>query len=120
MALHMTCSTRRMGLDGVLTAIAKVCAEEVVVPPDVGCCAFAGDKGFRRPEMNAHALRALAPAVKDCSAGYSTSRTCEIGLTVHGGVNYRSIARLVDSVARSLPERATLDFCTTGRPLRVD
>ena len=106
-ALHMTCSTRRMGLDAVLTAIAKACAEEVVVPPDVGCCAFAGDKGFTRPEMNAHALRALAPAVKDCSAGYSTSRTCEIGLTVHGGVNYRSIARLVDSVARSLPERAT-------------
>ena len=104
----MTCSTRRRGSDGVLTAIAKTCAEEVVVPPDVGCCAFAGDKGFTRLEMNAHGLRALAAAVKDCSAGYSTSRTCEIGLTVHGGVNYRSIARLVDSVARSLPERATV------------
>jgi len=107
-ALHLTCSTRRMGLDGVLTEIAKACAEEVVVPPDVGCCAFAGDKGFTHPEMNAHALRALAPAIKACSAGYSTSRTCEIGLTAHGGVNYRSIARLVDSVAQSLPERATV------------
>jgi D-lactate dehydrogenase len=39
---------------------------------------------------------ALAPAIKDCSVGYSTSQTCEIVLTVHGGVNYRSIARLVD------------------------
>ncbi len=95
-----------MGLDGVLTAIARDCADEVVVPPDVGCCAFAGDKGFTRPEMNAHALRALAPAIEGCSAGYSTSRTCEIGLTVHGGVNYRSIARLVDGVARSRPESA--------------
>ena len=107
-ALHMTCSTRRMGLDGVLTAIAKACAEDVVVPPDVGCCAFAGDKGFTYPKMNAHALRALAPAIEACSAGYSTSRTCEIGLTAHGGVNYRSIARLVDSVARSRTERVAV------------
>ena len=97
-----------MGLDGVLTAIAKACAEDVVVPPDVGCCAFAGDKGFTCPKMNAHALRALAPAIEACSAGYSTSRTCEIGLTAHGGINYRSIARLVDSVARSRTERVTV------------
>jgi D-lactate dehydrogenase len=53
-----------MGLDRALTAIAKACADDVVVPPDVGCCAFAGDREFKRPEMNAHALRArlrLAP-----------------------------------------------------------
>ena len=59
----------------------------------------AGDKGFVRPEMNAYALRSLAPAVKDCTAGYSTSRTCEIGLSVHSGVTYRSVAGLVDRVA---------------------
>jgi len=75
-------------------------AEQVTIPSDVGCCAFAGDKGFSRPEMNAHALRALAPAVGDCASGYSTSRTCEIGLTAHGGIPYRSIARLVDRVAQ--------------------
>ena len=98
-ALHPTCSTRRMGLDSKLLAVAQACAETVVVPPDVGCCGFAGDKGFVRPEMNAHALRTLKPAVAGCTAGYSTSRTCEIGLSVHGGIHYRSIARLVDSVA---------------------
>jgi D-lactate dehydrogenase len=99
-ALHLTCSTRRMGLDAMLTAVAQACAEHVVVPADIGCCAFAGDKGFARPEMNAHALRSLAPAVKNCTAGYSTSRTCEIGLSLHGGLTYRSVADLVDSVAR--------------------
>ena len=99
-ALHLTCSTRRMGLDATLMAVAQACAEHVVVPADIGCCAFAGDKGFVRPEMNAHALRSLAPAIKDCTAGYSTSRTCEIGLSVHGGVTYRSVADLVDSVAQ--------------------
>ena len=99
-ALHLTCSTRRMGLDGTLLAVAQACAEHVVVPADIGCCAFAGDKGFVRPEMNAHALRTLAPAIKDCAAGYSTSRTCEIGLSLHGGVTYRSVADLVDRVAQ--------------------
>ena len=99
-ALHLTCSTRRMGLDDALQTLARACAEQVTIPSDVGCCAFAGDKGFSRPEMNAHALRALAPAVGDCASGYSTSRTCEIGLTAHGGIPYRSIARLVDRVAQ--------------------
>ena len=98
-ALHLTCSTRCMGLDATLMAVAQACAEHVVVPTDIGCCAFAGDKGFVRPEMNAHALRSLASAIKDCAAGYSTSRTCEIGLSMHGGATYRSVAVLVDSVA---------------------
>jgi D-lactate dehydrogenase len=49
--------------------------------------------------MNKHALRTLARAIAGCEAGYSTGRTCEIGLSVHGGVPYRSIANLVDSVA---------------------
>jgi D-lactate dehydrogenase len=106
-ALHLTCSTRRMGLDATLLAVAQACAEHVVVPAEIGCCAFAGDKGFVRPEMNAHALRSLATAVKDCVAGYSTSRTCEIGLSLHGGVTYRSVADLVDRVAQRRNARSS-------------
>ncbi len=98
-ALHTTCSTRRMGQEDKLLALANACAEKVVVPTSVGCCAFAGDKGFTRPEMNAHALRELGREISGCAAGYSTSRTCEIGLTIHGGVSYRSIASLLDSVS---------------------
>jgi len=69
-----------------------------------------------RPEMNAHALRSLAPAIKNCTAGYSTSRTCEIGLSVHGGVTYRSIADLVDSVAHGRNERSITVRVPTGEP----
>ena len=104
-ALHHTCSSRRMGLDSKLLALAKACAKTVVVPPEVGCCGFAGDKGFIQPEINAHALRTLAPAVAGCGTGYSTSRTCEIGLSVHGGIPYRSIASLVDRVSQPLERR---------------
>ncbi|WP_395452365.1 FAD-binding and (Fe-S)-binding domain-containing protein (plasmid) [Azospirillum melinis] len=103
--LHLTCSTRRMGLDGALTAVAKACAETVVVPPDVGCCGFAGDKGFTTPELNAHALRHLPATVPEgCASGYSTSRTCEIGLSDKAGVPYRSIVYLVDACATAKAE----------------
>jgi D-lactate dehydrogenase len=115
-ALHLTCSTRRMGLDAKLTAVAQACAHHVVIPTDIGCCAFAGDKGFVRPEMNAHALRSLAPAVKNCMAGYSTSRTCEIGLSVHSSVTYRSVAELVDSVAHGRNEGSIVERVSEGGP----
>jgi D-lactate dehydrogenase len=47
--------------------------------------------------LNAHALMGLKGELPEgCSAGYSHSRTCEIGLTLHAGIPYRSIAYLVD------------------------
>lgn len=106
--LHATCSTRRMGLDAKLQAIAEACAETVVVPDGVGRCGFAGDKGFMTPELNDHALRHLKAAVPaGCTAGYSTSRTCEIGLSSHAGVPYRSIVHLVDACARGRASSCT-------------
>lgn len=98
-ALHITCSMRRMGLADTILALARLCAEQVVVPEEVGCCGFAGDRGFTHPEVNAYALRKLRPAI-ECSGariGYSNSRTCEIGLTTHSGIPYVSIVYLVDA-----------------------
>ena len=34
-AVHVTCSMRRMGLAGVIVALARLCADEVVVPEEV-------------------------------------------------------------------------------------
>jgi D-lactate dehydrogenase len=90
-----------MGLEGKLQAVAAKCSEHVVVPDGVGCCGFAGDKGFTEPELNAHALRHLKTGVPQGSeGGYSTSRTCEIGLAHHSGMPYRSIVYLVDACTR--------------------
>ena len=101
-ALHITCSMRRMGLADKIIALAKRCATNVVLPEGVGCCGFAGDKGFTQPELNAYALRKLRLAVEQSGAteGYSNSRTCEIGLTTHSGIEYRSIAYLVELATR--------------------
>ena len=95
-AVHVTCSSTRMGLTNKFLALARACANEVVVPADIDCCGFAGDKGFTTPELNASALEGLADKVAGCSAGYSNSRTCEIGLSEHGGIPYRSIFSLLD------------------------
>jgi D-lactate dehydrogenase len=86
-----------MGLAGKLEAVAKLCAEQVVIPPGVGCCGFAGDRGFSHPELNASALAELAAGLPEgCREGFSTSRTCEIGLSQHAKRPYHSIVFLVD------------------------
>jgi D-lactate dehydrogenase len=74
----------------------SACSTQVVIPEHITCCGFAGDKGFSTPELNASALRTLKGAVSHCDAGYSTSRTCEIGLSHHSGIDYKSIVYLVD------------------------
>ena len=78
--------------------LAKRCVSEVLVPEEVGCCGFAGDKGFTHPEVNAFALRKLRPQIEEKGVveGFSTSRTCEIGLATNSGVPYKSIVYLVD------------------------
>ncbi|CAA7613176.1 FAD/FMN-containing dehydrogenase [Candidatus Terasakiella magnetica] len=99
--VHVNCGARKMGLDAKMAALAKACATQVVTPDGIGCCGFAGDKGFTTPELNDHALRALASQVPEaCEAGYSSNRTCEIGLAEHAEVPYRSIASLLDRTTR--------------------
>lgn len=99
-ALHTTCSSEKMGLAAKLYRVARACADEVVVPDKVGCCGFAGDRGFTYPELNASALEELHDQVCSCTAGYSNSRTCEIGLSLHGGIEYSSIVYLVERCSR--------------------
>ena len=97
-AVHVTCSMRKMGLADQIIDLAKLCSSEVLVPEEVGCCGFAGDKGFTNPEVNSYALRKLRPQIEanNIQIGYSNSRTCEIGLTTNSGIPYASIVYLVD------------------------
>jgi D-lactate dehydrogenase len=96
-AIHVTCSGIKMGLGPALRKVAEMCSTSVVVPEGVECCGWAGDRGFTVPELNASALRNLRDSIPPgCAGGYSTSRTCEIGLTLHSGIPYRSIMDLVD------------------------
>ena len=103
-AVHVTCSTQHLGESQALIDLARRCSKQVVIPEGIHCCGFAGDKGFTTPELNAHALRTLKDAVQYCNEGISTSRTCEIGLSTHSGIDYHGLVYLVDRVttARAL------------------
>jgi D-lactate dehydrogenase len=106
-ALHVPCSAVKAGLVETFKRVASACAEKVVHPASVGCCGFAGDRGFTHPELNASALALLPGAIPaGCEAGYSASRTCEIGLSLHSGIPYRSLAVLVDRCASPRPARS--------------
>ena len=101
-ALHFTCSTREMGLVDKMTGLARLCSNHVFLPEGVGCCGFAGDRGWTHPEVNRWALRKLRKQLEDnrIEMGYSNSRTCEVGLETNGGIPYQSIVYLVNEVTR--------------------
>jgi D-lactate dehydrogenase len=98
--LHVTCSSRRMGIEDQMVKLAQACASHVIIPEHIQCCGWAGDKGFTTPELNAAAVHSLKEQVpSDCTRGFSNSRTCEIGLSHHSGIPYQSILYLVDEVS---------------------
>ena len=95
------CSTKKMGLENKLAELAQMCSQKVIIP-EANCCGFAGDRGFTFPELNKHGLRYLKPQLnEEIRSGYSTSRTCEIGLSLHSGVNYQSVIYLIDEVSEA-------------------
>ena len=104
-ALHVNCSLRRTGGEAPLRQVMAACAETVIEPAGVGCCGFGGDRGFAVPELNQYALRYAAEGLPDaCVQGYSSNRTCEIGLTAQTGRSYRSIAHLLEECSRNMTE----------------
>jgi D-lactate dehydrogenase len=96
--LHPTCSSARLGIDDALSRVAGAVAEEVVIPDDWGCCAFAGDRGLLHPELTSAATAAESADVTAArsAAHASLNRTCELGMTRATGVEYRHVLELLD------------------------
>ena len=99
--IHTTCSSRKMGLEDKFKKLAQLCSTEVIIPSDVKCCGFAGDRGFNFPELNKSALRHLKEQTAGAKMAFSTSKTCEIGLSNESGLDYNSIFYLVNKVTKS-------------------
>lgn len=94
------CSAKKIGMEKNLVELSKMCAKKVVCV-ESNCCGFAGDRGFTYPELNEHGLRHLSEQIPDgCKEGYSTSRTCEIGMSEQSNINFKSIFYLIDEVTR--------------------
>jgi len=94
-AIHPTCSTEKMGQTSALKSLAEICTTSVHIPKDWGCCGFAGDKGLNYPELNQAATNYPSNDLSEVKYGFSTSRTCEVGMMNYSNINYKSIAYLV-------------------------
>lgn len=101
-ALHPVCSVTKLNLTPKLQGIARACSEAVFTPTSAGCCGFAGDRGFLVPELTASATKDEAAEVSQHKHdGYfSSSRTCEIGMTRSTGEIYRSYIYLLEIATR--------------------
>ena len=101
-AVHPTCSSAQIGSTDDLLAICRAIADEVDVPLDAGCCAFAGDRGMLHPELTASATarEAAEVASRDHDAYVSTNRTCEIGMTRATHKPYRHVLELLAELTR--------------------
>ncbi|MFB7607656.1 FAD-binding and (Fe-S)-binding domain-containing protein [Streptomyces gardneri] len=100
--VHPTCSMRHLGDEEQLTRLAEACAEEVVVPADAGCCAFAGDRGMLHPELTASATAREAAEVtaRSFDAHLSANRMCEIGMDRATGRTYQSVLLALERATR--------------------
>jgi len=93
-AIHVPCSSKKLGVESTFAKIAGMCAKEVT-PSGIPCCGMAGDRGMRFPELTGSSLSYL-DLPQGCSDGYSTSRTCEMSLSNHSDVAFRGLVYLVD------------------------
>lgn len=102
LVLHPTCSSRQLGIDADLAAIAAAAAEDVSVPTSWGCCGFAGDRGMLHPELTAAATAPEAAEVKALGAEnhVSCNRTCEIGMTRATGRPYGHVLEALEKATR--------------------
>jgi len=102
-AVHVPCSSKKMGLMNDFNKVASLCSEDVV-PTDIPCCGMAGDRGLRYPELTGASLQHLKKRMerRDVTAGFSTSRTCEMSLSNHGGVPFQGLVHLADAQSKPL------------------
>ncbi|MYW63504.1 FAD-binding protein [Streptomyces sp. SID8379] len=103
--LHPTCSMEHLGDVAQLRAVAEACADEVVIPDDAGCCAFAGDRGMLHKELteSATAKEAAEVTSRSYDAHLSANRMCEVGMDHATGRSYYSVLVELERATRPTP-----------------
>ncbi len=101
-AIHSVCSNQKLGWEDKLLAVAEACAEKVIQPHHGKCCGMGGDRGFAIPNLTWSATSAVGPEMeaKQCSQGFTTARSCALGLSSGSGHPWESIFHLLDVASR--------------------
>ena len=100
--LHPTCSSTLLGSNQNFERLAQAISDNVTIPIDWGCCAFAGDRGMLHPELTASATAKEAAAIihQKFDAYLSTNSPCEIGMSRATGMKYEHILNRLDQLAQ--------------------
>ncbi len=96
--IHPTCSSQKMEDVEVFINLAEKCSKDVIYTEEQFCCGFAGDRGLLVPDLPDNANKKLFPLLNSVDtdrAGFSSSRTCEIGLSSSSGISFQPIELLV-------------------------
>jgi D-lactate dehydrogenase len=98
--LHPNCSIVKMGLTDKMITIAEKCSSKVIIPKNLGCCGFAGDRGLLFPELTQKAshCEAQETIAENANLHYSSNVTCEIAMNEATGKQYLSILYLLEKV----------------------
>ena len=100
-ALYSMCASKKMGIDLDMKELAKKCTSKRILEHNTACCGFAGYKGFFTPELNINATKNLARFYEDknVNLAFSSSSTCEIGLSDATNISWQHIVYLLDKVS---------------------
>jgi D-lactate dehydrogenase len=100
--LHPNCALRKLNLDKALKQVVDACVQSAVVPENLSCCAFAGDRGLLVPELTASAtaLEAAEVLSKPYDGYYSSNLTCEMGMSLATRKPYCSFLYLIEKASR--------------------
>lgn len=108
--IYAVCSAKKGGFANSIKDIAKACTSgKIYEHTQTYCCGFAGNKGFITPELNISATKPLAeffnalPTMR-C---FSSSSTCEIGLSDATNRPWQHIIYLLDSVCARDSQKTT-------------
>lgn len=94
LALHIDCSSQKLGNHNKVMQILAKCSKDIMIPNNINCCGFAGNKGLFIPVLNETALSGLKEQIRDCEIGVTFNRNCQIGLSHYGEKTYLSLAEV--------------------------
>ena len=96
--LHPPCSVQMNREAQKMKWIAQQLVTEVFIPESLGCCGFAGDHGFKDPDLCKHACAEMSKEIhlhSDVIGYYSLNPTCELGMKIGTGKEYVSLFYLI-------------------------
>lgn len=99
---HPVCSVIKMGILPDLSEIARLTTVDGRIPEPSGCCGMAGDRGMWFPELPEQAQKNEKEqfSIHPAKGYFSSSRTCESGLSEHTRFPFKSVWHLAEEVSR--------------------